>query len=105
MRTCFIYHFDNTVQFQVIKPFTISVAGSTPLDQGLHIDICLTEILININPNTVELISKCYEALLSKSHVDKENLNEKDLSDLWNAKEFDPDDYWFFKAGKKDYLN
>ncbi|KAK6631306.1 hypothetical protein RUM44_005832 [Polyplax serrata] len=83
---------------QVIKPFTISVAGSTPLDQGLHIDICLTEILININPNTVELISKCYEALLSKSHVDKENLNEKDLSDLWNAKEFDPDDYWFFKA-------
>lgn len=80
------------------------MAGSTPLDQGLHVDICLSEILININPSTIELISKCYDTLLSDSVANAKSMQEPDYSDLWEPQSFNAEDYWFLKTGELKIL-
>lgn len=76
------------------------MAGSTPENQGLHVDICLTDIHVSINTETIALINKCQATLLSDFSRDESTEVFADYSDLWSVKNFVDDDYWFLKTGR-----
>lgn len=83
-----------------MRPFTISIAGSTPEGKGLHLDLCLTDIFVVVNPKTIELLSKCYFALYAIPSEDIESTQKIDYADLWEMKRFEENDYWFLMTGE-----
>lgn len=76
------------------------MAGSTPEGQGLHLEVCLTEIYIVVNPKTIELLNKCYATLSADMSVETKDAEVKNYSDLWDMKRFNDNDYWFLRTGK-----
>ncbi|KAF2903862.1 hypothetical protein ILUMI_02321 [Ignelater luminosus] len=83
----------------VLHPVSISVAGSTPEGQGLHIEVCITDILINVSPSTIELLNRVYSTMYGGDATKTQSdfiLN--DYSDIWEYKPYVEDDFWFLKA-------
>ncbi|XP_031336343.1 vacuolar protein sorting-associated protein 13 isoform X2 [Photinus pyralis] len=83
----------------VLLPVSISIAGSTPEGQGLHIEVCVTNICICVSPSTIELLSRAAASLSSGDVSQSESEVELvDHSDAWNAQKFREEDCWFLKA-------
>lgn len=74
------------------------MAGSTPEDKGLHVSLKVSKIKICVSPATIELMNKIFVTMTSQSEEAKVKKEAADYSDLWLAKSFDDDDYWFIKV-------
>ncbi|XP_049842368.1 LOW QUALITY PROTEIN: intermembrane lipid transfer protein Vps13-like [Schistocerca gregaria] len=81
---------------QILRPCSITLAGSTPEGQGLHLDLTVTDIRLGVSPATIELLTKVQAALTaSATKQDESEEKEADYSDLWTAKPFKDTDHWF----------
>ena len=88
----------------IIHPCVISLQGSTPEEEGLHISLQLSEVIINISPATIELINKAMNTLkgqTSESQIAMEE--EKNYSTLWNPAIFKDNEFWYIKDDGKCY--
>lgn len=84
---------------QILRPITINVAGSTPSGEGLHLDVCTTDIRLAVSPGTIELLNKVIATITApKADADDGAKVEKDYSDLWDVQPFRQNDYWFLKT-------
>ncbi|XP_025156985.1 vacuolar protein sorting-associated protein 13 isoform X1 [Harpegnathos saltator] len=85
--------------YQVLKPCSISVAGSTPEGKGLHLDISCTDIHISVSPGVIEILNKVIHTVTKKEEEDKEVVKpEPNYEGLWIITPFEEDDYWFLKT-------
>lgn len=84
---------------QVVRPVTISLAGSTREGQGLNLNLNVSPIAITVNPKTIELLSQCSAALNASEESQGTEVEEKDWSSNWHPKKFSVSDYWFLKPG------
>ncbi|CAL1678435.1 unnamed protein product [Lasius platythorax] len=85
--------------YQVLKPCSISVAGSTPEGKGLHLDICCTDIHISVSPGVIEILNKVVHTVTKKEEEDKEIVKpEPNYEGLWIVTPFEENDYWFLKT-------
>ncbi|XP_011258849.1 vacuolar protein sorting-associated protein 13 isoform X1 [Camponotus floridanus] len=85
--------------YQVLKPCSISVAGSTPEGKGLHLDICCTDIHISVSPGVIEILNKVVHTMTKKEEEDKEVIKaEPNYEGLWIVTPFEENDYWFLKT-------
>lgn len=88
---------------QILRPITINVAGSTPSGEGLHLDVCTTDIRLSVSPGTIELLNKVMATITApKVDIDEGAKVEKDYSDLWDIQPFRQHDYWFLKTELAD---
>lgn len=85
----------------ILHPATISLQGSTPEEEGLHISLKLSDIIINISPATIELLNKAMNSI-STGSAEKAALDrdETDYSDIWYSRPFKPRNFWFTRAEK-----
>ncbi|KAL5288954.1 hypothetical protein ACFFRR_009268 [Megaselia abdita] len=85
----------------VIYPCVITLHESMPDEQGMHISLTFSDIIINISPATTELFSKALTTVSSKGDESVEVIQEaKDYSQIWNPEPFEDKKYWFLKCEK-----
>ncbi|RZC35600.1 vacuolar protein sorting-associated protein 13A-like, partial [Asbolus verrucosus] len=83
----------------VLHPVTISLAGSTPENKGLHLELLVTDIRLSVSPATIELLSRVTATATGSGtaeSIDEEHL--KNYSDIWEQKPYDDQDFWFLKG-------
>lgn len=83
----------------ILHPAVISLQGSTPEEEGMHISLKLSDIIINISPATIELLNKAMVSISSgaakKAAIEKDAV---DYSKMWYPKSFHSKTYWFTKV-------
>ncbi|TDG48268.1 hypothetical protein AWZ03_005223 [Drosophila navojoa] len=83
----------------ILHPAVISLQGSTPESEGLHISLKLSDIIVNISPTTIELLNKAMLSITSgvaeKAAIDRD---ATDYSKIWYPKPFHSKTYWFTKV-------
>ncbi|XP_020707369.2 intermembrane lipid transfer protein Vps13 isoform X2 [Athalia rosae] len=85
--------------YQVLRPCSISLAGSTPEGKGLHVDICCTDIHVSVSPGVIEMLNKVVQTVTKNQQVEDESVKvEPDYSGVWMITPFNENDYWFLKA-------
>lgn len=84
---------------EFIYPVTVSIAGSTPEDEGLHLEVIFTDIRIRVSPDTIELLNRVLVTMSGREATD-ENVEEEldDHSNLWEFKSFADNEFWFLKT-------
>ncbi|XP_021940255.1 vacuolar protein sorting-associated protein 13 isoform X3 [Zootermopsis nevadensis] len=83
---------------QILHPCCINLAGSTPDGQGLHLDLCVTDIRLRVSPATIGLLSNVQGQLAVVSAEAEGGSIEVDYSDIWKPKKFNDTEYWFLKT-------
>ncbi|OAD52957.1 Vacuolar protein sorting-associated protein 13A, partial [Eufriesea mexicana] len=85
--------------YQVLRPCSISVAGSTPDEKGLHIDICCTDIHLSVSPGVIEILNKVIHSVTKTDVKDEEVIiTEQNYEGLWIVTPFKESDFWFLKT-------
>ncbi|XP_071648864.1 intermembrane lipid transfer protein Vps13 isoform X1 [Temnothorax longispinosus] len=85
--------------YQVLKPCSISVAGSTPEGKGLHLEVCCTDIHVSVSPGVIEILNKVIHTVTRKEEEDKEIVKlEPNYEGLWIVTPFEENNYWFLKT-------
>ncbi|KMY92020.1 vacuolar protein sorting-associated protein 13 [Drosophila simulans] len=83
----------------ILHPCVISLQGSTPEEEGMHISLKLSDIIINVSPATIELLNKAMlsvsSATMTKCAIAEESRN---YSNLWQQRHFHSRSYWFTKV-------
>nr|CAD7433011.1 unnamed protein product [Timema monikensis] len=84
---------------QILRPCSVSLAGSTPQGEGLHVDVCITDIRLGVSPGTIELLSKVQAALAAGTiEASEAARKEVEYSDIWNPKPFNETEMWYLKT-------
>ncbi|CAG2060611.1 unnamed protein product, partial [Timema podura] len=84
---------------QILRPCSISLAGSTPQGEGLHVDVCITDIRLGVSPGTIELLSKVQAALAAGTvEASEAARKEVEYADIWNPKPFNETEMWYLKT-------
>lgn len=85
----------------VLHPVTISLAGSTPEDRGLHLDLLVTDIRLSVSPSTIELLNRISVTFTQGATKETDTVvDTTNYSTLWDQKGFNDLDFWFLKTGK-----
>ncbi|XP_017891074.1 vacuolar protein sorting-associated protein 13 isoform X2 [Ceratina calcarata] len=85
--------------YQVLRPCSISVAGSTPEGKGLHVDVCCTDIHLSVSPSVIEILSKVVRTATMKEPTNEEVVvAEQNYEGLWIVTPFEENEYWFLKT-------
>lgn len=85
--------------YQVLKPCSISVAGSTPENKGLHLDVSCTDIHISVSPGVIEILNKVIHTVTKKEEENNEIVKlDPTYEGLWIITPFKENDYWFLKT-------
>lgn len=83
----------------VLHPITVSIAGSTPPDKGLHVELIITHIQLCVSPPTIGLLSSVMATIGTASKTADENeIDPFQFSQMWDLKPYDEDNFWFFKT-------
>ncbi|XP_030388188.1 vacuolar protein sorting-associated protein 13 [Scaptodrosophila lebanonensis] len=83
----------------ILHPCVISLQGSTPEEEGLHISLKLSDIIINVSPATIELLNKAMMSI-STGTAERAAIQQgpADYSNVWNSNTFHSRTYWFTKV-------
>lgn len=85
--------------YQVLKPCSVSIAGSTPEGKGLHIDISCTDIQISVSPGVIEMIGRIVQQSTFKEEEEGQTVKTDPTHEgLWLITPFDENDFWFLKT-------
>ncbi|XP_076225482.1 vacuolar protein sorting 13C isoform X3 [Nomia melanderi] len=85
--------------YQVLRPCSISVAGSTPEGKGLHIDVCCTDIHVSVSPGVIEILNKVVHTATKTETKDQEVvISESNHEGLWIITPYEESDFWFLKT-------
>ncbi|XP_012058655.1 PREDICTED: vacuolar protein sorting-associated protein 13C [Atta cephalotes] len=85
--------------YQVLRPCSISVAGSTPEGKGLHLEVRCTDIHMSVSPGVIEILNKVIHTVTKKEEEDKEVVKpEPNYEGLWIVTPFEENNYWFLKT-------
>lgn len=81
----------------VIHPLSIYLNGSTPDDNGLHLNLISTNIKIAVSPDIIELLNNVMTTMTDIDQKQLEETNEVDYTDLWEVKTYEENDFWFIR--------
>uniref|UniRef100_A0A8D8LZY6 Vacuolar protein sorting-associated protein 13C n=2 Tax=Cacopsylla melanoneura TaxID=428564 RepID=A0A8D8LZY6_9HEMI len=83
---------------QILRPVTISLAGSTPEGKGLHLEVVATPLLMSVSPATIEMLNRINATIFTTQEQEEAALEPVNYSQLWDQKRFAETDYWFLKT-------
>ncbi|XP_076681161.1 vacuolar protein sorting 13C isoform X2 [Andrena cerasifolii] len=85
--------------YQVLRPCSVSVAGSTPDGKGLHIDVCCTDIHVSVSPGVIEILNKVIHTATMTAVEDQEVVvSQPNHEGLWIITPFEESEFWFLKT-------
>ncbi|XP_030829188.1 vacuolar protein sorting-associated protein 13C isoform X3 [Strongylocentrotus purpuratus] len=81
---------------KVLVPCHIDFHLSSPEGQGQRISVDLPELVLNISPETVKILSAVAQTVSpSKAEEMEEKKKAVDMSDVWDVKHLKTSDFWF----------
>ncbi|XP_015115234.1 vacuolar protein sorting-associated protein 13 isoform X2 [Diachasma alloeum] len=85
--------------YQVLKPCSISIAGSTPEGKGLHVDVCCTDIHLSVSPGVIEILNRVVQKITAKEPEPGEQVQADPTHEgLWLITPYEEKNYWFLKT-------
>ncbi|KAJ8727553.1 hypothetical protein PYW07_001672 [Mythimna separata] len=83
----------------LLAPTHLSLALSQPPLSGMHIDVAITDIVINVSPDIIALLNRVM-ATMTSSEEDNKVVEHKAIfyDKLWDIAPFSPSTYWFLKT-------
>ncbi|XP_053387649.1 intermembrane lipid transfer protein VPS13A-like isoform X4 [Mercenaria mercenaria] len=85
---------------QILTPCDISFYSKTPKDQGAHMDVSTSDLILNISPATIKTMSAIAAGL---SKQDEEGVEEEKMpGDIWQIKKLQDCDFWFLRTDDED---
>lgn len=85
----------------ILHPCMISLHGSTPEEEGLHVSLKLSEIMLNVSPATIELLNKAMRSISADNAQRGTNLRlDTNYKQLWLEEPLQEKRYWFLRAGR-----
>ncbi|KAL3279818.1 hypothetical protein HHI36_017325 [Cryptolaemus montrouzieri] len=89
----------NETMSNILFPITVSIAGSTPPDKGLHVELLLTEIRFCLSPSTIGLLSNISAKFSATTATSEdEQRNSFQYSELWQPKPYQDEEYWYLRT-------
>uniref|UniRef100_A0A1L8DVL7 Putative vacuolar protein n=1 Tax=Nyssomyia neivai TaxID=330878 RepID=A0A1L8DVL7_9DIPT len=83
-------------RYYVLKPVNISLSGSTPEQEGLHVALTVSSIEISISPGTMQLVNRILATMNEQESLEaNEEVTKDEYVDLWNVQQFTDSDFWF----------
>ncbi|KAH8253644.1 hypothetical protein KR032_006328 [Drosophila birchii] len=83
----------------ILHPCVISLQGSTPEEEGMHISLKLSDIIINVSPATIELLNKAMVSISTGKVVSQAVAEDaRNHSNLWKQHRFNSRNYWFTRV-------
>ncbi|KAJ8937448.1 hypothetical protein NQ314_011837 [Rhamnusium bicolor] len=83
----------------ILYPVTISLAGSTPQDKGLHVELLVNNIRLSVSPATIELLNRILLTMSSSGTSEDASTKEQfNFENIWKQKPFLDPDYWFLNT-------
>ncbi|KAH8275295.1 hypothetical protein KR026_004712 [Drosophila bipectinata] len=83
----------------ILHPCEISLQGSTPEEEGMHISLKLSDIIVNVSPATIELLNKAMLSIstgtMAKAAIVEES---KNYSNIWLPRHLHSRNYWFTRV-------
>ncbi|BES95651.1 Vacuolar protein [Nesidiocoris tenuis] len=100
---CFNPQKRKKTKIPVLRPFSIILAGNSPDQPGLNLDICTTPILLSVSPGTISLLSNISSAMAVKVDQDESTLvQDLDRSKMWSMSRVKESDYYFLQTKVAD---
>ncbi|XP_039957880.1 vacuolar protein sorting-associated protein 13 [Bactrocera tryoni] len=85
----------------ILHPCMISLHGSTPEEEGLHVSLKLSEIMLNVSPATIELLNKAMRSISADNAQKETNQRlETNYKQLWLEERLQEKRYWFLRADR-----
>jgi len=86
--------------YQVLKPCSITISGSTPEEKGLHSEIFCTDIHISVSPGVIEILNRVIQTvMIEKEEKEMEIIKpEPNYEGIWIITPFEEYDYWFLRT-------
>ncbi|XP_049821668.1 intermembrane lipid transfer protein Vps13-like isoform X2 [Aethina tumida] len=83
----------------ILHPLTISLAGSTPEDKGLHLELIVTDVHLSVSPAIIELLSKVISTATAKEEITPE-VGEVlvNLNTIWEEQCYEDNEPWYLKT-------
>lgn len=82
----------------ILHPVTISLAGSTPEDKGLHIELVVEAVILRVSPATIELLNRVLATMSEQPATGGDDVEETNFQHIWDVKPFKDNDFWFLKS-------
>lgn len=87
----------------LLAPTNLSLAVSQPPESGMHVDLAVTDISINVSPEIIGLLNRVMATMTSR----EEDLSEQEdkaifYDKLWDIAPFKPNAYWFLKTDEAE---
>ncbi|KAJ8733309.1 hypothetical protein PYW08_001607 [Mythimna loreyi] len=83
----------------LLAPTHLSLALSQPPLCGMHIDLAITDIVINVSPDIIALLNRVMATMTSTEEDNKIEVDKAIFYDsLWDITPFNPNSYWFLKT-------
>lgn len=83
----------------ILHPCVISLQGSTPEEEGMHISLKLSDIIINVSPATIELLNKAMVSVSSGSKANQAVVEDsRNYSTIWKQRHFQSRNFWFTRV-------
>ncbi|XP_064645587.1 intermembrane lipid transfer protein VPS13C-like isoform X5 [Lineus longissimus] len=82
-------------KIQILNPLDISFNSSAPFGKDHHMALNLTDVILNISPNTIQTMTKISTGLAPPPDEASLAESEHNYFDLWDKKKIADMDFWF----------
>ncbi|XP_055701182.1 intermembrane lipid transfer protein Vps13 isoform X2 [Phlebotomus papatasi] len=82
-------------RYYVVKPVNISLSGSTPETEGLHLALTVSNVEICISPGTIQLLNRILATMNEQENSNTDEAEVKEYVDLWDVQQFTDSEFWF----------
>ncbi|ELU14385.1 hypothetical protein CAPTEDRAFT_224867 [Capitella teleta] len=83
---------------QILNPIDINLHSSAPKGKGHHMDIMVTDIIMNISPATIRTITATLSTMTPPETTTVDDSLQKIPKNLWAVKRLKDCEFWFLKT-------
>ncbi|XP_041355806.1 vacuolar protein sorting-associated protein 13A-like isoform X2 [Gigantopelta aegis] len=87
---------------QILQPCDISFHSSAPYGKGHHMDVSLSDLVLNISPATIRTLTSISSGFATKPEEEEGTKREKIPDNLWDIKQLADVDLWYLKLAEND---
>lgn len=84
----------------ILHPCVVNINNSQPESSDFNVCIKFSDIMVNITPITIELISKAVKSITTTKSKKAAKLTTISYSNIWQERYVDERDHWYIRIGK-----
>lgn len=89
----------NNTRHYILHPCVVYINNSQQEDTNLNVHIKFSDIMINITPLTIELISKAVHSITTTKNPKTGKLTPNTYSNIWEEHIVEEKHHWYIRIG------